>query len=248
VHEEVIVRHAGLQPTQAQHPHCRPPAASTRPPDQGRPPCARITDEASPFALRSTESSEDSNAPGCDPFFERPVTTGDPEAFVHRVRPSSVSTVPSLCHAQPRMGVTAEAAELGRCGAEHGAGGHCVGAALASHVRSHAPAAGSAPRSRSRRCDSPHDPDSTGYREGRSTSEAASASVERRSWSSAGFEYEILCSTTSQQTSVNALPLCFRLSRCRSGRGRLSARAKHSSKTTADSGIGLSSTMSRVLS
>jgi hypothetical protein len=120
---------------------------------------------------------------------------------VHRVRPSSVSTAPSLCHAQPRIGVTAEAAELGRCGAEHGAGGHCVGAALASHARSHAPAAGSAPRSRSRRCDSPHDPDSTSYREGRATSEAASASVERRSWSSVGFEYEILCSTPGQRPS-----------------------------------------------
>ena len=114
---------------------------------------------------------------------------------------------PRFSDAQPRMGVTAEAAELGRCGAEHGAGGHCVGAALASHARSHAPAAGSAPRSRSRRCDSPHDPDSTGYREGRATSEAASASVERRSWSSVGFEYEILCSTTTEaQVSVTARP------------------------------------------
>jgi hypothetical protein len=35
------------------------------------------------------------------------------------------------------MAVTAEAAELGRCGAEHGAGVLCVGAALASHGRSH---------------------------------------------------------------------------------------------------------------
>jgi hypothetical protein len=33
------------------------------------------------------KSSEDSNTPACDPFFERPVTTGDPEAFVNGVRP-----------------------------------------------------------------------------------------------------------------------------------------------------------------
>jgi hypothetical protein len=49
----------------------------------------------------------------------------------------SVSTAPSLCHAQPRMAVTADPAELGRCSAEHGAGGQCVGAALASHGRGH---------------------------------------------------------------------------------------------------------------
>jgi hypothetical protein len=30
---------------------------------------------------------------GATPFFERPVTTGDPEAFVHGVRPSSVSNL-----------------------------------------------------------------------------------------------------------------------------------------------------------
>jgi hypothetical protein len=56
VHEEVIVRHAGLRPTQAQHPYCRASAASTRPPDQGRPLRSRTTDEASPFALRSTRN------------------------------------------------------------------------------------------------------------------------------------------------------------------------------------------------
>jgi hypothetical protein len=30
---------------------------------------------------------------GATPFFEKPVTTGDPEAFVHGVRPSSVSNL-----------------------------------------------------------------------------------------------------------------------------------------------------------
>jgi hypothetical protein len=30
---------------------------------------------------------------GATPFFARPVTTGDPEAFVHGVRPSSVSNL-----------------------------------------------------------------------------------------------------------------------------------------------------------
>ena len=54
----------GLQPTQVQLTYCRAPAASTRPPDQGRPLRSRITDEASPFALRSTRnSSEESTAP-----------------------------------------------------------------------------------------------------------------------------------------------------------------------------------------
>ena len=180
-------------------PHQRLPQRKTQRHPRNQPGCSCNPGTTAPIKHRSP-LHEESNAPGCDPFFERPVTTGDPEAFVHRVRPSSVSTAPSLCHAQPRIGVTAEAAELGRCGAEHGAGGHCVGAALASHARSHAPAAGSAPRSRSRRCDSPHDPDSTSYREGRATSEAASASVERRSWSSVGFEYEILCSTRHNAT------------------------------------------------
>ena len=66
MHEEVVVRHAGLQPLQRNAPHCKPPAAPTRPLIEGRPrlpqlvpiqPSARdITDEASPLALRSTRN------------------------------------------------------------------------------------------------------------------------------------------------------------------------------------------------
>jgi hypothetical protein len=50
---------------------------------------------------------------GATPFFERPVTTGDPEAFVHGVRPSSVSNLSAqpprfamrslVCPSQPRL-------------------------------------------------------------------------------------------------------------------------------------------------
>jgi hypothetical protein len=50
---------------------------------------------------------------GATPFFERPVTTGDPEAFVHGVRPSSVSNLSPqpprfamrslVCPSQPRL-------------------------------------------------------------------------------------------------------------------------------------------------
>jgi hypothetical protein len=53
-----------------------------------------ITDEASPLDLRSTRNRpRRAMHQGATPFFARPVTTGDPEAFVHGVRPSSVSNL-----------------------------------------------------------------------------------------------------------------------------------------------------------
>ena len=78
---------------------------------------------------------------GATPFFARPVTTGDPEAFVHGVRPSSVSNLSAHLPRDAMRSRTSplplNADEPGRYGAEHGAGGHCVGAALASHGRGH---------------------------------------------------------------------------------------------------------------
>jgi hypothetical protein len=70
-----------------------------------------------------------------------PVVTGDAEVFLRRVRLVSVSNLSARFprHAMrtrtsPRP-VSAD--ELGRCGAEHGGGRQCVGAALASHGRGH---------------------------------------------------------------------------------------------------------------
>jgi hypothetical protein len=74
MHEEVVIRHAASNQLQRNAPHCKPPAAPKRPPDRRQtapaPACAYPTvcschtDEASPFALRSTrKSSEESNAP-----------------------------------------------------------------------------------------------------------------------------------------------------------------------------------------
>jgi hypothetical protein len=100
-----------------------------------------ITDEASPFALRSTRNRlRTAMHQGADVNPE-PVVTGDAEVFLRRVRLISVSNLSARFprHAMrtrtsPRP-VSAD--ELGRCGAEHGGGRQCVGAALASHGRGH---------------------------------------------------------------------------------------------------------------
>jgi len=64
---------------------------------------------------------------GATPFFARPVTTGDPEAFVHGVRPSSVSNLSAHLPRDAMRSRTSplplNADEPGRYGAEHGAGG-----------------------------------------------------------------------------------------------------------------------------
>jgi hypothetical protein len=77
---------------------------------------------------------------GATPFFERPVTTGDPEAFVHGVRPSSVSNLSAqpprfamrslVWPSQPRL------LSWGNVVQSMGVGGHRMAAALASHGRS----------------------------------------------------------------------------------------------------------------
>ena len=64
--EEVVIRHAASNQLQRNGPHCKPPAAPKRSPDRRQtapaPACAypalrlAITDEASPFALRSTRN------------------------------------------------------------------------------------------------------------------------------------------------------------------------------------------------
>jgi len=66
MHKEVVIRHAASNQVQRNAPHCKPPAAPKRPPDRRQtapaPACAypalrlAITDEASPFALRSTRN------------------------------------------------------------------------------------------------------------------------------------------------------------------------------------------------
>jgi hypothetical protein len=66
MHEEVVIRHAASNQLQRNASHCKPPAAPKRPPDRRQtapaPACAypalrlAITDEASPFALRSTRN------------------------------------------------------------------------------------------------------------------------------------------------------------------------------------------------
>jgi hypothetical protein len=66
MHEEVVIRHAASNQLQRNAPHCKPPAAPTRPLIEGRPRLLQlvpiqlsaraITDEASPFALRSTRN------------------------------------------------------------------------------------------------------------------------------------------------------------------------------------------------
>jgi hypothetical protein len=66
---------------------------------------------------------------------------GDAEAFLQEIRLPSVSNLSAHLPRDAMRSATSprpvRADELGRCGAEHGAGELCVGAALTSHGRSH---------------------------------------------------------------------------------------------------------------
>jgi hypothetical protein len=92
-----------------------------------------ITDDSHQSALRSIRNRpRTAMHRGATCSYDRPLATPRPSCTVSNL---SAHSIAMPCAAGRRL--TPQYGRAGRCGAKHGSGGHCVGAALASHGRVH---------------------------------------------------------------------------------------------------------------